>query len=35
MFGSDKLQKKEKKNVSKNDFLIFGFTMKNTNKSQI
>ena len=35
MFGSDKLQRREKKNVLKTDFLIFGFAMKNTNKSQI
>ena len=29
MFGSKKVLGKEKKNGKKNDFLMFGFTMKN------
>lgn len=28
LFGSKKVQKKEKKNVKESDFLMFGFTRK-------
>ena len=33
MFGSKK--RKRKKNAKENDFLMFGFTIKNTKENQI
>ena len=35
MFGSQKILRKEKKNIKKNDFIIFGSLMKNTKKISI
>ena len=35
IFSSQKILRKEKKNVKENDFLIFDCTMKNTKESQI
>ena len=35
MFGSSKVLRKEKKNVKKNDFFMFGFTIKNIKKNKI
>ena len=35
MFGSQKVQKKEKKNIKENDFLIFGCHMENIKENQV
>ena len=35
MFGSRKIQRKEKKNAKENDFLMFGCPIKNIKENQI